>query len=286
LLAGKHVICEKPAAIKPKHAEELRDLAKERNLLFVVNLMQRYNPLYASVTKLIREKVLGEFLHGFFENYASDEFLKEDHWFWDYDKSGGIFIEHGVHFFDMFEGWLGQGEVISAQKLNREGHPDVWDKFQAIVQYGDALVNFYHGFDQPKAMDRQEMRLQFEHGEITLYEWVPTQLKMTALCSDPDLEKLNQLFPGAKIDFIEKHVKPVTTRGRFKTIDYQHKIKLDTGDTIQKMTLYADLVYNMFKDQTDWIRDRKTERMISDSNAVSSVKMAAKAEEMAVKIYV
>lgn len=281
LLAGKHVICEKPAAIKLEHAVELRGLAKERELLFVVNLMQRYNPLYATVTKLIEEKVLGEFLHGFFENYASDEYLKEDHWFWDYEKSGGIFIEHGVHFFDMFEGWLGEGEVIAAQKLNRAGYPAVWDKFQAIVRYGDALVNFYHGFDQPKAMDRQEMRLQFERGEITLYEWVPTQLRMTALCTEQDLEKLKQIFPGAKIDFVEKHTQPVMTRGKFKTIEYQYKIKLDTGDSVQKMTLYAELVYNMFKDQTDWVRNRNVKRVITDDNAVKSVRMAEDAERIA-----
>ena len=29
----------------------------------------------------------------------------------DRTKSGGIFIEHGVHFFDMFAGWLGVGAV-------------------------------------------------------------------------------------------------------------------------------------------------------------------------------
>ena len=48
LLAGKHVICEKPAALKTSEAEELHALASSNNLLYVVNLMQRYNPLYDS----------------------------------------------------------------------------------------------------------------------------------------------------------------------------------------------------------------------------------------------
>lgn len=279
LLAGKHVICEKPAAIELKHAVELKELAKDKDLLFVVNLMQRYNPLYASVTALIREKILGEFLHGFFENYASDEFLPEEHWFWDLDKSGGIFIEHGVHFFDMFGGWLGDGKVISSQKLNRRHHPEVWDKFQAIVQYDDALVNFYHGFDQPKAMDRQEMRLQFEKGEITLYEWVPTQLKMTALVTKHDLDHLNDIFPSATIDFLENHHEVKTAIGKFKAIPFQYKIRLDTREAVPKMTLYADLVFNMFKDQADWIRDRKHERVITDENAVKSLELAVEAEK-------
>ncbi|MGB3078029.1 MAG: Gfo/Idh/MocA family oxidoreductase, partial [Saprospiraceae bacterium] len=99
--AGKHVICEKPAALRTIEAETLAAYAKENNLLYVVNLMQRYNPLYAIVKTIIDEKWLGDFVHGFFENYASDEKLIPEHWFWDEEKSGGIFIEHGVHFFDM-----------------------------------------------------------------------------------------------------------------------------------------------------------------------------------------
>jgi predicted dehydrogenase len=72
LLAGKHVICEKPAAIQSVHAIELRAMAEEGQLLFVVNLMQRYNPFYEAINELIKQNVLGNFLHGFFENYASD----------------------------------------------------------------------------------------------------------------------------------------------------------------------------------------------------------------------
>lgn len=284
LLAGKHVICEKPAATKLVHAKELKEISEQQQLLFVVNLMQRYNPLYEAVSKLIRKKVLGEFLHGFFENYASDEFLPKDHWFWDEQKSGGIFIEHGVHFFDLFSGWLGEGKVIAAQKSNRSGQVNVWDKVQASVLYSGCLVNFYHGFDQPKAMDRQEMRLLFEKGEITLYEWVPTRLKMTALCDERSLQELKSIFPGSVVEIDERHEQPVISRGRFKEIKYQFKIRLDTGDKVQKDPLYKELVSAMFKDQIAWIKDRSHSRKIDQQNAVNSLKLAEDAELMAVKI--
>jgi predicted dehydrogenase len=83
--------------------------------------MQRYNPLFSIVGDIVKEKLLGEFLHGFFENYASDENLGPDHWFWDEEKSGGIFIEHAVHFFDLFSGWLGKGEIIHSGQWQRSG---------------------------------------------------------------------------------------------------------------------------------------------------------------------
>jgi predicted dehydrogenase len=209
----------------------------------------------------------------------------EGHWFWDEEKSGGIFIEHGVHFFDMFSGWLGEGKLIASQKLQRSSAINVWDKVQASVLYANGLVNFYHGFDQPKIMDRQEMRLLFERGEVTLYEWVPTRVKLTALCSEKELQTLKSIFPGAEIEIVEHFETPRLSRGRFKEILYQYKLKLDSGDAIQKQTLYQELVAGMFRDQLAWIYDRAHVRKINADNAVSSLEMAENAELLANKIY-
>ena len=86
--------------------------------------MQRYNPLYDVIAALIQTKCFGELLHGHFENDASDENLPPEHWFWDRSKSGGIFIEHGVHFFDTFAGWLGTGIVRGGASPSQTGHGD------------------------------------------------------------------------------------------------------------------------------------------------------------------
>ena len=83
----------------------------------------------------------------FLENYASDEKLVPEHWFWNPAQSGGIFIEHGVHFFDMFEGWLGIGRLVNAFDIQRPGvEGTIIDRVQATVMYPQGPVNFYHGF--------------------------------------------------------------------------------------------------------------------------------------------
>ena len=99
LEAGKHVICEKPLAISVDQADEMILLAAKQYRLLVVNLMQRYNPLFDAIRQLIQSKALGEPLHGYFENYAADEGLPADHWFWDRSKSGGIFRRTRCPFF-------------------------------------------------------------------------------------------------------------------------------------------------------------------------------------------
>ena len=285
LRAGKHVICEKPAALTTAQAREMQQAAASSGLLFVVNLMQRYNPLYDAVTQLVRRQVLGEFLHGFFENYACDEFLPASHWFWDEARSGGIFIEHGVHFFDMFAGWLGEGRVLSAQKIARPGHPGIWDTVQCTVLYGGhAPVHFFHAFNQPKALDRQEMRLQFERGEITLHEWVPTRLVLNAAGTAADAAALQALFPAARLDVIETFEPPQAARGRFKPQRIEQRLHLDTSHAKSKTDVYEGLVRDMWADQLGWLADRSRVRRIDADNAVSSVAVAEQADRNAVRV--
>ena len=153
----------------------------QRGLLLATNLMQRYNPLFDAVGELLKRKPLGELLHAYFENYACDESLPAEHWFWDRSKSGGIFVEHGVHFFDLFAGWLGPGKVEAAQVCVRPG-TTIEDQVQCTVRYGDGvLVNFYHGFTQLGRMDRQELRLVFERGDVRLEEWIPVRATIHAV---------------------------------------------------------------------------------------------------------
>jgi len=284
LLAGKHVICEKPAALDWEEVENLIAIAKANNLLYVVNLMQRYNPLFPMVKKLVDEKLLGEFLHGYFENYASDEALDEEHWMWDEKKSGGIFIEHAVHFFDLVEGWLGKGKLIAAQKIRRKGvNKDFWPEVQAVCKYQNGLFNFYHGFHQANRMDRQELKLVFENGEVSLFEWVPSKLVLKALVTENTLKTIENIFPEGEIEIVntfEEEEKSYRSHSAYRQADYQ--IVLEYGDNELKYSIYGLLLSEMMADQIQWIKDRKHQRRITEQNALNSVIMAEEANESAI----
>jgi predicted dehydrogenase len=283
LLAGKHVICEKPAALKTAEAEELASLAGSKQLLYVVNLMQRYNPLFSIVRDIVEEKILGKFLHGFFENYASDENLEPDHWFWDEEKSGGIFIEHAVHFFDLFSGWLGPGEIIHAAQWQRSGTKGkINDRVQSTVNYPLGPVTFYHGFDQPKILDRQEMRLQFEKGDISLFEWVPVKLRLHGLLKTEQLEKLKAMMPDCLITQNGKLPGGnQKVRGRFQDLNFGHHVSLEHGNSADKQNRYQQLLISMIKDQWAWILDDSVVRVINDRNAIDSLRLAETARNAA-----
>lgn len=281
LEAGKHVIVEKPLAVTVAQADELIDVASMQDRLVVANLMQRYNPLFERVRKLIESRVLGEVLHGTFENYASDENLPAEHWFWDRHKSGGIFIEHGVHFFDLFEGWLGAGRVEAAQIGIRPG-TTMEEQVQCTVRYGDVPhVNFYHGFHQAGRMDRQELRLVFERGELELHDWVPTRGRIHALVNERQTRELCSFFPGAVLDVAGMYGgKERECRGRGNAIDASQIIDLSFGQGQAKAPLYSRLLRSMMEDQVAWIRDRNHRRVVSEVNGRESLRLACQADMM------
>jgi predicted dehydrogenase len=281
LEAGKHVICEKPLALTVAQADELVALAQRQDRLLIANLMQRYNELYDIITRLIESRPLGEFLHGYFENYASDENLPREHWFWDHSKGGSIFVEHGVHFFDMVAGWIGPGEVVAAQTSRRADGCE--DQVQCTVRHANGVhFNYYHGFHQPGRLDRQELRLVFERGDILLQGWVPTTARVHAVADEAQTRELCELFPKPRIDVLTTYGqrdRGFYSHGREHDV-YQHFV-LNWGDDRQKMTVYCELLRSMMTDQAAWIRDRSHQRKITEKNGRDSVAMACAATELA-----
>jgi scyllo-inositol 2-dehydrogenase (NADP+) len=60
LLAGKHVIVEKPFTIKTEEAEELIQLAKQTGKVISVFQSRRYDSDFQTVKKVVAEKLLGD----------------------------------------------------------------------------------------------------------------------------------------------------------------------------------------------------------------------------------
>lgn len=60
LLAGKHVLCEKPVTSNGAELRSLLNLAKERNLFFMEALWTRFHPLTIELKKVAEEGSLGD----------------------------------------------------------------------------------------------------------------------------------------------------------------------------------------------------------------------------------
>lgn len=282
LEAGKHVICEKPLALTMEQADEMIAASLEQDRLLAANLVQRYNPLYDPVKTIIENRLLGHPLHAYFENYAKDEPLGPHHWFWDREESGGIFVEHGVHFFDMFQGWLGGSQVESAQRVMRP-KSTIEEQVQCTVRYDeDVLVNFYHGFHQPARLDRQELRIVFERGDITLEGWIPVGARVRGIMSQKTDARLQDILPDATREVVESYEDDEKLcSGRHKNLKVDERVRFTTPDGVDKEQRYGEMIQSMFRDQIRWIADRSHERKITAENGRESLAVALEADRLA-----
>lgn len=308
LAAGRHVLVEKPLATTVDQARELERLASERRLVCVANLLERYCPLADTVHRLLASQLLGGLIHGLFINEAADEGLGPGHWFWDRSVSGGIFVEHGVHFFDLVASWLGTGRVVAATRSVRRpvvtscsgvgGGSSVEEQAVCTCRYpanhtvavpgehlppqDGILFHFEHGFHQPALLDRQEMRLVFERGEVRLFDWVPTRGWLRALVDDDAASGLTALLPGATVRVAQRLPDPGRgVRGRFRDWRPTSLMELDFTSGGDKMAVYAAAVRDLAADQIARIRDPAHVRRLTEADSVAAVALACEADRMA-----
>ncbi len=196
--AGKHVLLEKPVALTEESAQEILEVQKETGMAITVDHMIRYNPIITQFMQFGQSGLLGKLRHVVVNNYAQDAALPRDHWFWDETLSGGILVEHGVHFFDIVHALSGQSyqEVYgSSDSRNAQQR----DRVAAMVRYNDGLIaSYYHAFSGPGIFEQTTIQLVYDLARVEIQGWMPLKGTVKALVNEEIREKLETL-PGWEI---------------------------------------------------------------------------------------
>ena len=204
--------------------------------------------------------------------------LDPGHWFWDKKISGGIFVEHGVHFFDFYNSLLGGGTVIDANTEIRPGTTQE-DRVMCTVKHDSgAIVNHYHGFDQAAVMDRTTHHMLCELGDIRINGWIPLEIDIDAAVNESGAEQLAELCPGAQIEVVETFSPDrgaLPSRGVARQLT--KRIRLHYVPNADKQTVYADSVKALLVDQISYIIDKTHKREIDESNGRGALALAEQA---------
>jgi predicted dehydrogenase len=182
--AGRHLFCEKPLALNVAEGEALSQAFDAAGTLLTVNYVMRQNPLWKLAADLRQSGVVGDLLHMDLANHAAGRDLPPHHWFWDRARSGGIWVEHGVHFFDAFAWVAGEaGNVLASDAIAPQ-------RVACLARYGTTMAHFYHGFTHSGRDEQTTVQLTFERAHITLSGWVPTYVSILADVEPHHLEGL------------------------------------------------------------------------------------------------
>jgi predicted dehydrogenase len=297
LSAGKHVFCEKPLATELVEARDLAGLAAGSGRVLVVDHVLRYNPLLHALT-VLRDELLGP-VQGFsFENDASDEHLPHGHWFWDAGESGGIFVEHGVHFFDAAHLLVGSTALaVSAVEAQRaDGTTDLVSA--TVVHPGGVLATHTHGFSHPDRCERQHWRLDHGAAEVTVEGWIPLRAQVDAWTDDAGAElaarlpaRTSELFavpghrlgPGASVTaVVHRDAGPASAHGRGRPMRLPHRVRIELvlGDDDAKPRVYQESVRAALVDLVQAAQDGTPPRS-GPAEALAAVAVATAAHQAA-----
>lgn len=146
LRAGKHVLCEKPMAIKTSDAMAMmREADSAGKKLFVVK-QNRFNPPVMAVKRLLDEGKLGRIfsfqVNGFW--HRSDEYYMGT-WRGTAELDGGSLFTQFSHFIDLIYWFLGDLKEVRAARGNFM-HPSISieDTGVAILEMANGAIGTLH----------------------------------------------------------------------------------------------------------------------------------------------
>jgi len=131
LAAGKHVVCEKPFALRVDEVDRMTDEAAARDRVLTVYQSRRWDPDYVAMRDVIRSGGIGEpfYMESFIGGYSHPC----DYWHSHEPISGGTIYDWGSHYFDwMLQLFPGAVKTVSAHAHKRVWH-DVTNSDQVRV---------------------------------------------------------------------------------------------------------------------------------------------------------
>lgn len=211
--SGKHVLIEKPIATTEEDAKQILKVQKETGMVATVDHMLRFNPIIKTLSRISKQEVFGKLRRVAVENYAQDSSLPPDHWFWDKKISGGIFIEHGVHFIDLVH-------TLTTQKCKKvygcwqNRNEKQQDQVSAMIVYNEGLIaSHYHSFSRPGFFEQTTIRLVYDLAQVEIEGWIPLKGNLQALVNQSSKDQIN-FMPGwhvqdvKSIDCLEDKSRP------------------------------------------------------------------------------
>ena len=150
LEAGKHVLCEKPGAIKAEHIWSLDRLAKKKGLTYMIGYNYRFHDGFIKARKLFEKGVIGELLfirasHGF---GGREGYEKE--WRINKNAGGGHLRDQGVHMIDMAKSFMGKIDNVQGFRADSYWKSGTEDNAFVLLKSGNVIASIHSSLTQWK----------------------------------------------------------------------------------------------------------------------------------------
>ncbi len=276
---GKNVLIEKPVALTAMDGKKVEEAARSAGVVATVDFMLRFNPLVEGMKKVIESGVFGKPRRLDLRNYATQDTVPPGHWFWNHEVSGGILIEHGVHFFDM-SSYLIDSSAVEATGLSVWRNQEQEDRMFAAVKFdNDVIGTYWHSFSRPMALETTTFHMAFDLGEVEISGWIPLNASFFGWTDELGIDALKKYLPG--LDLSVSEIAPVYAQSSDQAYPVSASVKGTAGLLQPKMEVYGDLVREMMMDIVKAVRDPGHKLRVNMDDAIAAVAVAEHATKAA-----
>lgn len=166
---GLHIFVEKPFTLSYKHSKILVDLAKKHNIKGQVGYVNRYNPIFQHVKKLLDKNVIGE-ISNYINSMTGGVILKENNKGWrnDFSKGGGCLFDYGPHCFDLSTYFFGTDVKVQSALQKKIFSTAVDDMIYATLVHNDSIIglNYVNWSDNSVRKATNNIEIFGSYGKI------------------------------------------------------------------------------------------------------------------------
>jgi UDP-N-acetyl-2-amino-2-deoxyglucuronate dehydrogenase len=144
--AGKHVLVEKPIALRPEDADDLIHACEEMNVTLGVVLQNRFNPPMRDLRALVDSGKVGRLYLGSVTVrwYRPQEYY-EDGWHGTLDMDGGALMNQSIHHIDALQWLMGNVESVYAYTGTLAHDMEAEDAGVAVVRFKNGAIATIEG---------------------------------------------------------------------------------------------------------------------------------------------
>lgn len=140
--AGKHLVIEKPIAMKVDEALEISKVANEENISLSVVHPNRFRPVVMSLKKLLDKNVFGKISHVECNvNWnRNQEYYDKSPWRGTKEFDGGVLMNQAIHNLDLLLWFIGRPDEIFSMEATRLRKIEAEDVSMGIVRFQNGIL--------------------------------------------------------------------------------------------------------------------------------------------------
>jgi predicted dehydrogenase len=226
LAAGKHVLCEKPAALNERQLEEMLAAARLHDRLFMEAMKPPFFPLYQRLREHLKTGPIGQV--GFVRAGHADATLPKTHALHSAALGGGGIMGIGPYEAFLALDWLGELKRVQTMGLVNAAGVDSLALFQTEHEHG--MAQLHTGLD---LFGRGDALLCGPLGYVTIHEnwWNPARATIRYI--DNRKVELDEPFVAGGFNYETAHFCDLLRQGKRESPVIPHDLSLSMARLLE-----------------------------------------------------